>query len=83
MEERASNVEVLLGCIKTSTRDYRKREVLFKIDLWELALRTLDKILVPNNPPNDNKNDMGNINMEGNKEDGLDNEDIQVGLHST
>ena len=45
-------------------------EVLFVIDLWELVLQKLEKILVPSNPPDDNKHSMGNINMEENKKDG-------------
>ena len=30
--------------------------------------------MVPSNPPDDNKNNMGNVNMEETKEDGLDGE---------
>ena len=37
-------------------------------------LQKLDKILVPHNPPDDDKNNMGNIDIEQTKEDGLDGE---------
>ena len=68
----ASNVEVLLGCTKTSAIEYETDEVLLKIDMWELALQKFDKIPISSNPPDDNKNDMGHINIERTKEDGLD-----------
>ena len=51
---------------------YENSEVLFKIDLWELVLQKLEEIPVPSNPPDDNKNGMGNINMEESKKDGMD-----------
>ena len=73
-EVEASNIEILLGCTKTSTVKYENGEVLFENDLWELALQKLDKIPVPSNPPDDNKNNMGNIIMEETKENGLDGE---------
>ena len=63
-EVGASNIEVLLGCTKTSAIKYEAHEVLFKIDLWELVLQKLDKILVPSSPLDDNKNNMGNVNIE-------------------
>ena len=56
-----------------------KTEVLFRIDLWELVLQKLEEILVSSNPPNDNKNDMGNMNMEESKKDGLDGENSTGG----
>ena len=70
-EEGASNVEVLLGCTEASAIEYKTEEAIFKIDLWELVLQKLDKILVPSSPPDDNKNNMGNINKEKTKEDSL------------
>ena len=73
------NVEVLLGYTKTSTMEYKTDKVLFKINLWELALQKLDKIPVPSNPPDDNKNNMGNVNIEKNKEDHLDGEKGSIG----
>ena len=39
-----------------------------KIDLWEL--QKLEEISIPSNPPDDNKNVMGNINMEESTKDG-------------
>ena len=71
-DERALNVEVLFGCTEICVIEYENGEVLFKIDLWELVPQKLDKILVPSNPHDDNKNNMGNIKMEETKEDGLD-----------
>ena len=59
-----SNIGILLGCTKTSAIEYEADEVLFKIDLWELVLKKLDKIPVPSNPPDDNENNMGNVNIE-------------------
>ena len=70
-EAGASNIEVLLGCVKTSVIKYEADEVLFEIDLWELALQKLDKIPLPSNPPDDSENNMGSINIEEIKEDGL------------
>ena len=70
----------MLGCTKTSAIQYEISEVLFEIDLWELALQKLDKILVHSNPPDDNKNNMGNINVEKTKEDGLDGEKGSSGV---
>ena len=61
-------------CTETSTIEYENSKVLFKVDLWELMLQKLEEILVPSNPPDGNKNNMGNINMEENKKDGLDGE---------
>ena len=58
---------------------YENSKVLFEIDLWELVLQKLQEIPVPNNPPDDNKNSMGNINMEENKKDGLDGENSTSG----
>ena len=49
-------------------------EVLFEIDMWELALNKLDKIPISSNLPDDSKNNMGNINIGKTKEDGLDGE---------
>ena len=63
-----------MGCTKTSAIESETDKVLFKIDPWELALQELDKILVPSNPPGNNKNNMGNINKEEIKKDGLDGE---------
>ena len=54
--------------------NYENSKVLFKIDLWELALQKLEEIPVPSNPPGDNENGLGNVNMEENKKDGLDGE---------
>ena len=53
--------------MKTSAIKYETDKVLFKIDLWELALQGLEKISVPSNPPNDSKNNNGNINIEKTK----------------
>ena len=78
-EERASNIEVPYGCTKTIMIEYENSKVLFEIELWELVLQKLDEIPVPSNPPDDNKNDMGNINMEENKKDGLDGENSTGG----
>ena len=64
-EVGASNVEVLLLCTKTRLIKYENCEVLFEIDLLELALQKLEEILVPSNPPDDNKNGMGNENSTG------------------
>ena len=66
-EVGASNIEVLLGCTKTSAIKYEVDKVLFKINLWELTLQKLKEILIPSNPCDDNKNGMGNINVEENK----------------
>ena len=61
------NVEVLQGCTKICTIDYENIKVLLKIDLWDLVLQNFEEISIPRNPPDDNKNGMGNINMEENK----------------
>ena len=58
------NIEVLLGCTKASTIEYKSRKVLFEIDLRELELQKLNEIPVPSNPSDDNRKGMGNINME-------------------
>ena len=68
----ASHIQVLLGCNKTCAIKFETGKVLLEIDLWELDLQKLDKIPVSSNPPDDNKNDMGNINIKETKEDGLD-----------
>ena len=68
MEEE---IEVLLGFTKTSAIKYETDKVLFKIDLWELLLQKLDEIPVPSNPPEDGKNNMGNINVEKINDDDL------------
>ena len=60
-----------MGCTKTSAIKYETDKVLFKIYLWELAGPKLDEISGPNNQPNDSENNMGNINIEDIKEDGL------------
>ena len=70
-EVGASNIKVPWRCTKTSAIIYETDKVLFKIDPWELALQKLDKIPVPSNPTDDSKNNMGNIIIEENKEDGL------------
>ena len=41
----------------------------------------LDEIPVPSNPPNGRENNMGNINIEEIKKDGLAGEKVQVGLN--
>ena len=64
MEVGTSNFEVLLGCLETSAIKSETDEVLFKTDPWELALKKLNEILVPNNTPIDNENDISNTNME-------------------
>ena len=61
-----------MGCTKTSTIKYESNEVLFEIDLWELVLNKLDGIPIPSNSPDNNKSNMGNINMKDTKEDDLD-----------
>ena len=66
-----TNIEVMLGCTKTSAIKYETDKALFEIDLLVLVLQKLNKILVPNNPPDDGKNIMCNINMEEIKKDGL------------
>ena len=68
-EVGASNIEVLLECTKASTIDYTSSEPLFEIDLCEIALQKLEEIPIPSNPLDDNKNGMGNINMEESKKD--------------
>ena len=73
-EVGASNIEVLLGCTKRITIKCETEKILFEIDLSELALQKLDKIPVPNNPPDENENNMGNINIEEAKEGGVDGE---------
>ena len=78
-EVGASNVEVPLGCTKTSTIDYENTKVLFEIDLCELALQKLEEIPVSGNVPEDNKNGKGNINMEESKKNGLDGENSTGG----
>ena len=50
---------------------YQNKTVMFEIDPWELALQKLDEIPVPGNPPDDSKNNMGNIKIKEIKEDGL------------
>ena len=55
-EVGALNIEVLFGCIEGSVIEYKNSEVLFEVDLWEIALQKLEEILVLNNPPDDNKN---------------------------
>ena len=59
-----------MGCIKASTIEYKNSEVLYRIDLWDLSLQKLVEILIPSNPPDDNKNGVGSINTEENKKDG-------------
>ena len=66
-----------MGCTKASAIEYKNSKVLFKIDLWELALQKLKEVLVPSNPPDDSKNGTGNINMKENGKDG------KKGLNST
>ena len=66
-----------MGCTKASAIEYENSEVLFRIDLWELMLQKLEKILVPSNAPNDNKNGFGNINMKENGNNG------EKGLNAT
>ena len=39
--------------------------------MWELALKRFNKILVPSNPTNNSKYDIGNTNEEEIKKDGL------------
>ena len=73
-EVGASNIEILLGCTETSAIKYENSKVLFEIEQWELVLQKLEEIPIPSNPPDDNGNGMGNINMEENKKDGLDGE---------
>ena len=68
-----------MSCTETSAIEYKNGKVLFKIDLWELLLQKLDKILVPSNPSDDIKKNMGNINMEETKEDALDGENGSSG----
>ena len=75
----SSSIEVLLGCTNTNAIEYENYDVLFKIDLWEVVLQKLDKILVPSNPPDDNKNEMGNINIEETKENCLNGEKVSSG----
>ena len=60
---------------------YENSDVLFKIDLWELALQKLEEIPVLSNPLDDDENGMGNINMKKNKKDGLDDENSTVGTN--
>ena len=67
----APSTEVPSGCTKTSAIKCETDEVLFKIDLWELALQKLDEIPVPSSSTDDN---MGNINIGETKEDCLDGE---------
>ena len=71
MEVEASNIEVLLGCPKPGAIKYETDNYLFETDLWKLSPEKLDEILVPRNPSNDSKNNMGNTNMEEIKINGL------------
>ena len=64
-------MKVLLVCTKTSAIEYNNDKVLFKIELWELALQKCDEIQVPSNPPDIKENNISNINAEETKEDGL------------
>ena len=43
---------------------YETDEALFETDLWELVHEKLDKIPISSNPPDDNRNNMSNINIE-------------------
>ena len=65
--------------VPSKCNQYEADKVLFKIDLWELAFQKLDKIPVPSNPHDDNKNNMDNISKEETKEDGLDGEKSSSG----
>ena len=74
MEAGASNIEVLLRCTKTSMIKSETKKVLLEIDLWELALKKLDEMLVPsercsNDLPNENGN--STENKEKTKKDNL------------
>ena len=71
MEVGASNIEVLLGCTEASTIESETDEVLFETDLWKFALKKLEEIPVPRNPPNDNGNVVDNTNKKQIKKDGL------------
>ena len=64
MEVQASNIVFLLRCTETSMIKSETHKVLFKSDLWELALKRPYEILVCSNPHNDCKNDIGSNNME-------------------
>ena len=78
-EVEATNVEVLLGCTKTSAIEYETDEALFEFDLWELALQKLNEVLVPSNPPDESKHNKGNTNKEKIKEVGLAGEKASSG----
>ena len=52
-EVGASSIKVLWICTRTSAIIYETDNILFKVNLWELALQKLDKIPVPNNPTDD------------------------------
>ena len=80
-EVGASNVEILLGCMKTCAIKYETDNVLFEVDLWKLAILKIDKIPIPSNSPDDSKNNEGNINIEEIKEDDLAGAKVQVGLN--
>ena len=56
--KETESIEVLLGCTKASTIEYKNSEVLFEVDL---------AILILSNPPNDNTHGKGNNKMEKEK----------------
>ena len=63
-----------MGCTEAITIKYENCRVLVEIDLWEFVLQKDDDIPVPSNTPDENKNNMGIINMEETKKDGMDGE---------
>ena len=75
----ALDIEVLLWCTETITIECESSNVMIEIDLWDDVLQKLDEIPLPSNPCDNNKNNMGNTNMEDTKKDGLDGENSTVG----